>query len=198
MIKKEIKGDNTFGGNYPCEVEYLNLPEKYIEITEEQRDFIDANLDKIRYDETQDGVFENPKGVIDISQTQEYIAQKTENLLHETKTEKLSLNTANYNERLHSGVVYDGNKFDCDDRACIRINGQYLKNIKMPADSIEWFDFDYNSVILTLDDFEELVDKVIAINREIEVKNCEINTAIKIATTIDELEQINLDYSLIY
>lgn len=197
MIRKEIKPDNTFGGNYSYELEYPTLPDKYVEITEEQRDIMDANLDKFRYDENQDGIFENPKGIVDISQTQEYLAQETAKILQQTKEEKLSQNAANYNERLHSGVIYNGNKFDCDDRACIRINGQYLKNLKMPADSIEWFDFDYNSVILTLDDFEELVDTVIAINRAIEVKNCETNLALKEAKTIDELEQINLDYSLI-
>lgn len=163
--------------------------EPYIECSEDVRTRFNSG---IFTDKVKNGL------LYDISQNPDYIEQQTEIKLQESKTEKLSQNTANYNERLRSGVIYGDNKFDCDDRACIRINGQYLKNLKNPADSIEWFDFDYNPVILTLDDFEELVDKVIAINREIEVKNCEINTAIKEAKTIDELEQINLDYSLIY
>ncbi len=72
MIRKEIKEDNTFGGNYPYDIDYTILPLKYIEITEEQRDYVDSNLDKLRYDEIQDGIFENPKGVVDISNTIEY------------------------------------------------------------------------------------------------------------------------------
>jgi len=76
MIKKEIKEDNSFGGNYTDELDYSVLPGKFILITEEQRDYIDANFDKLHYDETQDGIFESPKGVVDISQTPEYIAKK--------------------------------------------------------------------------------------------------------------------------
>lgn len=72
IIRKEIKEDNTFGGNYPYGIDYTTLPINYIEITEEQRDYIDSNLDKLRYDDTQDGLFETPKGIIDISNTIEY------------------------------------------------------------------------------------------------------------------------------
>ena len=76
MIRKEIKEDGSFGGNYPYDIDYLNLPQNFIEITEEQRDFIDNNIGKLRYDGTQDGIFEQPKGVIDISTTTEYIAKE--------------------------------------------------------------------------------------------------------------------------
>jgi len=69
MIRKEIKEDNSFGGNYTYDIDYSVLPLNYIEITEEQRDYIDANIDKLRYDETQDGIFETPKGIVDISNT---------------------------------------------------------------------------------------------------------------------------------
>ena len=63
MIRKEIKEDNTFGGNYPYEIDYSNLPSILIDITEEQRDYIDANIDKLRYI---DGA------IVDISDTEEY------------------------------------------------------------------------------------------------------------------------------
>jgi len=76
MIRKEIKQDNTFGGNYPYNVNYTVLPTNLIEITEEQRDYIDQNLNILRYDKTQEGIFESPKGVVDISQTTEYIAEQ--------------------------------------------------------------------------------------------------------------------------
>ncbi len=72
MIRKEIKEDNSFGGNYTYDINYSTLPINYIEISEDQRDYIDANLDKLRYDSTQEGIFEIPRGIIDISHTIEY------------------------------------------------------------------------------------------------------------------------------
>lgn len=63
MIRKEIKQDGTFGGNYPTDIEYPNLPENLIEITEEQRDCIDSNIEKMRYVDGE---------ITDISDTQEY------------------------------------------------------------------------------------------------------------------------------
>lgn len=86
MLRKEIKADNTFGGNYPDDIEYLNLPDKLIEITEEQRDYIDANLDKLIYNPKQNGIYDSPKGIIDISQTDYY---KTK-ILAQEKVQKIA------------------------------------------------------------------------------------------------------------
>lgn len=72
LIRKEILEYGTFGGNFPYGINYPELPEKCIDITEEQRIFIDDNKSKLVYDETQDGIFVNPIGIVDISDTQEY------------------------------------------------------------------------------------------------------------------------------
>jgi len=79
MIRKEIKQDGTFGGNYPFEVDYLELPEKYIEITKGQAYEIDKNIDAYRYIDNE---------IVNIARTQEYqiiIA------LREKDAQKLSL-----------------------------------------------------------------------------------------------------------
>jgi len=89
MIKKEIKTGGVFGGNYSDEISYPQLPELFIEISEEQRDYIDANIDKLIYDEAQDGIFENPKGIVDISETQAY-KDKTAALNKELKVVQLA------------------------------------------------------------------------------------------------------------
>jgi len=47
MIKKEINKDNSFGGNYPEDINYSTSPQNYILITDEQRDYIDTNIDKL-------------------------------------------------------------------------------------------------------------------------------------------------------
>lgn len=75
MIRKEIKADSTFGGNYPQDIHYENLPSKFVQVTEEQRDYIDANLDKLVYDEAQEGIWKNLRGVVDISGSGEYQAK---------------------------------------------------------------------------------------------------------------------------
>ena len=72
MIRKEIKTDGTFGGNYPDDIEYSNLPANLIEISEEQRDYIDSHLDSLIYDSKQKGIYDSPKGIVDISNTQAY------------------------------------------------------------------------------------------------------------------------------
>lgn len=191
LIRKEIKSDGTFGGNYPYELDYSILPEKYIEITEEQRDFIDSNINKLRYDETQDGIWENIRGVIDISQTPEYIAIE----LEAAKKIKLAENEKNYNARLKSGVIYNGVKYDCDDRACLRVSGQSIKNLKSPIDIIEWFDYYFQSQSLTTDEFNELEDAIIQINRAIETRNCYINAQVENVQSLEELNLINIDYN---
>lgn len=191
LIRKEIKSDGTFGGNYPYELDYSILPEKYIEITEEQQDFIDSNINKLRYDETQDGIWENIRGVIDISQTPEYIAIE----LEAAKKIKLAENEKNYNARLKSGVIYNGVKYDCDDRACLRVSGQSIKNLKSPIDIIEWFDYYFQSQSLTTDEFNELEDAIIQINRAIETRNCYINAQVENVQSLEELNLINIDYN---
>lgn len=67
MIRKEIKQDGTFGGNYPSDINYINLPENLIEVTREKAQEIDNNLDKYRFIEGQ---------ITDISSTPEYIAEQ--------------------------------------------------------------------------------------------------------------------------
>lgn len=90
MIRKEINQDGTFGGNYPQEIEYKTLPEKYILLTQEQSNFIDRNRPRLRYDETKDGIWQDPKGVIDISDTADFKAKE----LEKAKQKKLKENKA--------------------------------------------------------------------------------------------------------
>lgn len=69
MIRKEIKQDGTFGGNYSFEIAYIDLPEKLIDITEEKAQEIDNDLDKFRYINEE---------IVDISDTQEYLDKQSQ------------------------------------------------------------------------------------------------------------------------
>ena len=95
LIRKEIKEDNTFGGNFPYSINYQNLPTHYIDISPEQRDIIDADISRYVYDSTQDGIFDSPKGVVDIINSQSY----QQKLLIEAKKKKISLNQKTLDEK---------------------------------------------------------------------------------------------------
>jgi len=67
-IRKEIKSDGSFGGNYPYNIDYPNLPENLVEIDEQKAQEIDQNADKFRYINGE---------IADISETPEYITAQT-------------------------------------------------------------------------------------------------------------------------
>lgn len=69
MIRKEIKEDGTFGGNYSLEIAYVNLPEKLIEITKEKAHEIDNDIDRFKYINEE---------IVDISDTQEYLDKQSQ------------------------------------------------------------------------------------------------------------------------
>jgi len=88
MIRKEIKQDGTFGGNYPEDINYTRLPDKFILISEDQRDYIDSNIGKLIYDEMQEGIWIEPKGVVDVSDSNEF-KNKMAQVEKEVKIEEL-------------------------------------------------------------------------------------------------------------
>lgn len=74
MIRKEIKQDGTFGGNYPDNIDYPDLPANLIEIDDEQAFAIDFNPDGFRYINGE---------IVDVSETDDYKAkvQAAENII---------------------------------------------------------------------------------------------------------------------
>lgn len=74
MIRKEIKQDGTFGGNYPKNIDYPDLPANLIEIDDEQAFAIDCNPDGFRYINGE---------IVDVSETDDYKAkvQAAENII---------------------------------------------------------------------------------------------------------------------
>lgn len=125
--------------------------------------------------------------------TPEYLAKE---LLKEKEIKKAQ-NKAAYETALKSGVTYKDSLFDCDTLAAVRIMGQLTATQTMAIateETIDWFDYNYQPVSLTIPEFIELAGIVTMNTRRIETLNCSINTAISNAQTIEELDAVEIDY----
>ena len=125
--------------------------------------------------------------------TPEYLAEE---LLKEKEIKKAQ-NKAAYETALKSGVIYKDSLFDCDTLAAVRIMGQLTATQTMAIateETIDWFDYNYQPVSLTIPEFIELAGVVTMNTRRIETLNCSINTAISNAQTMEELDAVEIDY----
>lgn len=118
--------------------------------------------------------------------------------LANAKETKLTENKTAYDAALKAGVTYKGELFDCDTLAAVRIMGQMVAaQAQAIADeeTIDWFDYNYKPVTLTISEFMELAGLVTLNTRRIETLNCGFNTAVENAQTIEEIEAIEIDYN---
>lgn len=118
--------------------------------------------------------------------------------LANAKEIKLAENKTAYDAALKAGVTYKGELFDCDTLAAVRIMGQMVAaQTQAIADeeTIDWFDYNYKPVTLTISEFMELAGLVTLNTRRIETLNCGFNTAVENAQTIEEIEAIEIDYN---
>lgn len=119
-------------------------------------------------------------------------------LFSEAKAAKLAQNKEAYEAALKSGVTYKNTLFDCDTLAAVRIMGQMVatqSSAIAAEDTIDWFDYNYIPVTLTIPEFMELAGLVTLNTRRIETLNCGYNTAIQAAQTTAELAAIEIDYT---
>ena len=118
--------------------------------------------------------------------------------LETAKEAKLLENKEAYEAALKAGVTYKNALFDCDTLAAVRVMGQMAAMQAMAISeepTIDWFDYDYQAVTLTVAEFLELAGLITMNTRRIETLNCGFNTAILGAGSIEELEAINISYS---
>lgn len=114
------------------------------------------------------------------------------------KAKRLEENKEAYNAALKAGVTYKNALFDCDTLAAVRVMGQMAAMQAMAISeepTIDWFDYDYQPVTLTTEEFLELAGLITLNTRRIETLNCGFNTAISGAESLAELEAINISYS---
>lgn len=114
------------------------------------------------------------------------------------KVKRLEENKEAYNAALKAGVTYKNALFDCDTLAAVRVMGQMAAMQAMAVSeepTIDWFDYDYQPVTLTTEEFLALAGLITLNTRRIETLNCGFNTAISGAESLEELEAINISYS---
>ena len=118
--------------------------------------------------------------------------------LEAEKAKRLEENKEAYNAALKAGVTYKNALCDCDTLAAVRVMGQMAAMQAMAISeepTIDWFDYDYQPVTLTTEEFLELAGLITLNTRRIETLNCGFNTAISGAESLAELEAINISYS---
>jgi hypothetical protein len=189
-IRKEINKDGTFGGNFPYDISYASLPDKFIEISEQQRDYIDSNLETLRYDETQEGIFEIPKGIIDISTTEEYLSKK----LEQAKKQKLAQNQEKREEGLLSGVSYKGILFDSDTEQ--KTNLLLCASRMSDTETITWYGKDNVPLNCTKQDLLAIGNQIAELSNNIWTNlNPIFIEKINTAKTIEEVQEIEINYN---
>lgn len=143
-------------------------------------------------------IFETDKEIIQRNGAFAFKEDIQSELFAEAKAKRLEENKEAYEAALKAGVTYKNALFDCDTLAAVRVMGQMAAMQAMAISeepTIDWFDYDYQAVTLTVAEFLELAGLITLNTRRIETLNCGFNTAILGAGSIEELEAINISYS---
>lgn len=143
-------------------------------------------------------IFETDKEIIQRNGEFAFKEDIQSELFAEAKAKRLEENKEAYNAALKAGVTYKNALFDCDTLAAVRVMGQMAAMQAMAISeepTIDWFDYDYQPVTLTTEEFLELAGLITLNTRRIETLNCGFNTAISGAESLAELEAINISYS---
>lgn len=105
------------------------------------------------------------------------------------------INTAK-EKAFKDGIIFKGEHFDCDDRAQDRTGNRLLLLQAIPVETLEWLDFNYKPVVLSAAEFLELCACIFERIQFIEFKTGQLLEAVEACTCIEEVEAIEIDYSL--
>ncbi|MDD3420381.1 MAG: hypothetical protein PHE78_07280 [Candidatus Gastranaerophilales bacterium] len=175
-------------GFYHEGISYPNgIPTPSIEISDEQHMSIMEKQDMWK-------IIDNE--LVDISATEEYFNMQSTLVFQEAKAKKIRENAEAYDLRLQGGILFNSNKFDCDDKSLLRLTAQLMDNqMKNLMEPIVWFNYNYNPQTLSVSDFAQLQEKVKTFITNLEAINCETNVAIQNAPSIEDLSAIEINYS---
>ena len=114
-------------------------------------------------------------------------------LLQQAKQQKIYENDTARDEALNSGVVYKEVLFDSDTDQKVNL----LATISMMSDTntIEWFGMNNYSLICTKQDLLNIGGFITALHSYCWTKNAETKEAIRNASTIEEVNNIVIDYN---
>ena len=113
--------------------------------------------------------------------------------MQQAKQQKIYENDTARDEALNSGVVYKEVLFDSDTDQKVNL----LATISMMSDTntIEWFGMNNYSLICTKQDLLNIGGFITALHSYCWTKNAETKEAIRNASTIEEVNNIVIDYN---
>ena len=141
------------------------------------------NLDKI--EETED---------IYILVNDEYVLKSDEKAVSQAKAEKIDENDTARDEALLQGVEYKGVLFDSDTDQ--KINLLAIVSTMGDTDTIIWFGMDNVPLECNKEDLINIGGLIGQLHSFCWNKNAEIKNAINSALTVDEVENVVIDYTL--
>lgn len=113
--------------------------------------------------------------------------------LQETKENKIIENNIARDEALMKGILYNNIIFDSDTDQKANILGAVLQ--MSDTDTIPWFGMNNDCLICTKQDLLNIGGLITTLHSFVWNRNAEIKTAINEAQTIEEINNIEIDYS---
>ena len=115
-----------------------------------------------------------------------------EQKLENAKITKTQDNDTLRDEALNRGVTYNNILFDSDTDQKANLMGAIFQ--MGDADTVEWFGMNNDSLICTKEDLLNIGGLITQLHSFVWNRNAEIKEQIKEATTIEEVEEININY----
>ena len=142
---------------------------------------------------------ETQRPIVDSSDYTHFVFADTEEYLTYAFVEAQKAKISEINEAKETafkgGFYFNDSHFDCDDRAQIRLAAQLT--ISQPGDTIVWLDYDYNPTIFTYEQFVQMCAVATSIVSNIEFETSKLLESAQKATTIEELDSIQIDYNAV-
>lgn len=153
------------------------------------KEFVPASYEKGKpykwtYEETETQIIEHVEEII----------PSPEDLLKSAKEQKIAENDNARDEALVSGVVYKNVKFDSDTDQ--KVNLLAIISKMADTDEITWFGMDNEALLCNKTDLVQIGSMITELHTFCWTKNAEIKMAIAEAETIEEVDEINIDYSM--
>ena len=114
--------------------------------------------------------------------------------LQKAKQEKVQLNDTARDEALYGGVTYQDVLFDSDTDQ--KINLLATVGMMSDSDTITWYGMDNQGLLCTKADIEAIGQLIIQLHSYCWNMNAYIKEQIQEAQTIEEVEAINIDYTM--
>ena len=168
--------------NYDKNVEQL--------IQDGYKEFIEAEKDpekeyRLSFTETETQIIEN---------ADEIVPDPVE-LLKQAKEAKIQENVKLRDTALNQGVTYRDILFDSD--TVQKVNLLATVSMMEDTDTIEWYGMNNDSLECTKEDLLNIGGLITQLHTFCWTKNAEIKELINIAETIEEVKEIEIDYSMV-